>query len=93
MKKEDALLRGPLFCVITELFKPSILPSHICQSLVISCSRMGGESPDFRDTLLVRRAKTMATQKGSEIKMFSMIMGLIVTSVIGLIIAAEVSVE
>jgi hypothetical protein len=54
---------------------------------------MRGEYPVFRDTLIVRRAGSNDCKRRSEITMFSMIMGLVVTSVIGLIIAAEVSVE
>ncbi|PFA64483.1 hypothetical protein CN378_14950 [Bacillus sp. AFS015802] len=63
--------------------------SHICHFLVKSCSRMAGEYPFFRDTLIVRNPVSM--KEGNA--MFSMVMGLILTSVIGLIISAEVSVE
>lgn len=44
------------------------------------------------DTLIVRRKVDSLLKKGVN-EMFSMIMGLVLTSVIGLIIAAEVSVE
>jgi hypothetical protein len=71
----------------------AVRKTQFCQSLVISCSRMRGEYPVFRDTLIVRRAGSNDCKRRSEITMFSMIMGLVVTSVIGLIIAAEVSVE
>lgn len=35
---------------------PFVFRSHICQYLVKNCSRMGGEYPFFRDTLIVRSA-------------------------------------
>jgi hypothetical protein len=33
-----------------------VTQTQFCQSLVISCSRMKGKNPAFRDTLIVRSA-------------------------------------
>jgi hypothetical protein len=47
----------------------------------------------YKDDTLIERSKVDSYPEKGVIEMFSMIMGLVLTSVIGLIIAAEVSVE